>query len=354
MKAGAVIPGKEDSAWLVEMDTPSLAGGEVLVKILEVGIDGTDMEINRGQYGEPPLGQDFLVLGHEALGEVENPGTTDFNKGELVVPLVRHPDGCINCRCGQSDMCIEGNYRECGIRGAHGFLREYLVEQPWFLIRVPAELRQVAVLAEPTSIATKGISQAIEFHHRSANPVQVALVLGAGSLGLLATVLLRVQNFNTYTLDIVPKSSLKGQLVEAIGATYLDGSNSPIAEISGQIGNLDIIVEATGNSTVAFQAMSALGTNGVLCLMGVSTGEKPLEICADCLNMQMVLGNKMIFGTVSSNRKHFEKAVQLLDEIERSWPGWLSRLITRRLNLSNFQDALKPAPDGIKTVMKLS
>jgi len=354
MKAGAVTPRQKDSARIVEMAVPSPGRGEVLVKVLEVGIDGTDMEINRGQYGEPPLGQNFLVLGHEALGEVENPGTTDFNKGELVVPLVRRPDSCINCRSGQSDMCLEGNYLECGIRGAHGFLREYLVEQPPFLIRVPAELRQVAVLAEPMSIATKGIDQAIEFHRRSANPVQVVLVLGAGPLGLLAMVLLRVQNFNTYTLDIVPKSSLKGQLVEAIGATYLDGGNSPIAELPGQIGNLDIIVEATGNSTVAFQAMSALGTNGVICLMGVSTGEKPLEICADCLNMQMVLGNKMIFGTVSSNRRHFEKAVQLLGEIERSWPGWLARLTTRRLSFGDFKDALHPTPDSIKTVIEIS
>ena len=353
MKAGSVMPGQKDSAKLVEMDVPSPASDEVLVKILEVGIDGTDMEINNGQYGQPPPRQDFLILGHEALGEVENPGTAEFSKGELVVPLVRRPDGCINCRNGQSDMCVEGNYKECGIKGAHGFLREYMIEQPQFLIRIPTELRRLGVLAEPMSIVTKGISQAIEFHNRSATPIQVALVLGAGPLGLLATAFLRVQKFNTYTLDIVPKSSLKGQLVEAIGATYLDSSNSPITELPRQIGNLDIIVEATGNSTVAFQAMNVLGINGVLCLMGVSTGEKPLQVCADCLNMQMVLGNKTVFGTVSSNRGHFEKAVQFLGEIDRKWPGWLSRIITRRLAISDFQSALKPVPDGIKTVIEL-
>jgi len=353
MKAGAVMPGQKDSARIVEVEVPQLAEDEILVKILEVGIDGTDIEINRGQYGQPPPSQDFLVLGHEAVGEIENPGNTGFRKGELVSPLVRRPDDCVNCRSGRSDMCIEGNYKECGIKGAHGFLREYIAEQPQFLIRVPTELRRVGVLTEPMSIATKGIDQAIEFHHRSANPVQVALVLGAGPLGLLATAFLRFQNFNTYTLDIVPKSSLKGQLVEAIGAIYLDGSNSPIAELPRQIGNLDIIVEATGNSTVAFQAMNVLGINGVLCLMGVSTGEKPLEVCADCLNMQMVLGNKMVFGTVSSSRSHFEKAVQLLGKIEREWPGWLSKLITRRLAISDYQSALKPVPDGIKTVIEL-
>jgi len=353
VKAGAVTPGQKDSARLVDMDLPSPAIGEVLVKVLNVGIDGTDVEINRGQYGEAPLGHDSLVLGHEALGEIENSRTLEFSKGELVVPLVRRPDGCVNCRSGQSDMCIEGNYRECGIRGAHGFLREYLAEVPYFLVKVPQSLREVAVLCEPMSIVTKGLEQAMDFHRRSANPVQVALVLGAGSLGLLATAFLRLQGFNAYVLDVVPRSSLKGQLVEALSATYLDGREHGIDELPKQIGNLDFIVEATGNSTVAFQAMATLGVNGVLCLMGVSTGERSLEICADCINLEMVLGNKVVFGTVSSNRAHFERAIQLLGDVEQKWPGRIAQHITRRLTLADFQDALQPDPDGIKTVIEM-
>ena len=113
-------------------------------------------------------------------------------------------------------------------------------------------------------------------------------------------------------------------------------------------------METTGNSTVAFQAMNALGTNGVLCLMGVSTGRKPLEVDASSLNMQMVLGNKMIFGTVSSNRGHFKRSVQSLARMEQKWPGWLSRLITRRLRIDEFKDTLEPTPDNIKTVIELT
>ena len=353
MKAGVVTPGKRDSAGVVGMPIPVPEPGEALIRLLEVGIDGTDMEINQGRYGESPPGQDFLVLGHEAIGVVENSRSTDFVEGDLVVPLVRRPDSCINCRSGQYDMCLEGNYQECGIRGAHGFLREYLAEAPDFLLRVPQDLRWLAVLTEPMSIVTKGVAQVMEFHRRSASPVQVALVLGAGPLGLLAAAFLRVQGFNTHALDILPRSSLKGQLVEAIGATYLDGRDSRIDELPRKLGNLDLIVEATGNSTVAFQAMSALGVNGVLCLMGVSTGEKRLEICADCIDMQIVLGNKVVFGTVSSNRGHFEHATQLLGEIEQRWPGWLTRLITRRMPLSEFKDALQPAPDNVKTVIEM-
>ena len=353
MKAGVVTLGKKDSARLIEVDMPVISSGQALVRLLELGIDGTDMEINRGEYGEAPPEQDFIVLGHEAVGQIENPGTTKLGKGDLVVPLVRRPDECVNCRSGKPDMCIEGNYRECGIRGAHGFLREYLVEEPDFLVRVPKELRNIAVLTEPTSIATKGIEQAIEFHTRSINPIKVALVLGAGPLGLISTALLRLQDFNTYTLDIVPRSSPKAQLIGMIGATYLDGRESAVTALPQELGNLDLIVEATGNSTVAFQAISALGVNGVLCLMGVSTGEKSLEICADCLNMQMVLGNKMVFGTVSSNRGHFERSIESLVRIEEKWPGWLSSLITRRLRVDEFAEGLRPSSDNIKTVIEL-
>ncbi len=354
MKAGVVEPGQKNSARLIEMDMPVISSGQALVRLLELGVDGTDIEINRGEYGEAPSDKDFIVLGHEAVGQIENPGTTKLGKGDFVVPMVRRPDECVDCQRGQLDMCLEGNYRECGIKGAHGFLREYLAEASDFLVPVPKELRNIAVLTEPTSIATKGIEQAIEFHNRSANPINTAVVLGAGPLGLLTTALLRLHDYTTYTIDIVPRASLKAQLVESAGANYLDENESPLVDLPDRIGNLDLIMEATGNSTVAFQAMSALGTNGVLCLMGVSTGQKPLEVNASSLNMQMVLGNKMVFGTVSSNRGHFERSLQSLAIMEQKWPGWLSRLITRRLILDEFKDALDPAPDNIKTVIELT
>ena len=354
MKAGIVTPGQKDSARLIEMDMPVISSGQALVRLLELGIDGTDIEINRGEYGETPPDKDFIVLGHEAVGQIENPGTTQLGKGDFVVPMVRRPDDCVDCQRGQLDMCLVGNYRECGIKGAHGFLREYLAEDVDFLVPVPKELRNIAVLTEPTSIATKGIEQAMEFHNRSANPINIAVVLGAGPLGLLTTALLKLYDYDIYTLDVVPRSSVKAQLVESVGANYVDGNVSSVVSLADKIGNLDLIMEATGNSTVAFQAMSVLGTNGILCLMGVSTGQKPLEVNASCLNMQMVLGNKMVFGTVSSNRGHFERSVESLIHIEERWPGWLSRLITRRLTLDKFRDALDPAPDNIKTVIELT
>lgn len=353
MKAGAVTPGLKDTARVVEIAKPQARRGEVLVKVLEVGIDGTDMEMAQGRYGEAATGEDFLVLGHEALGQALGDGSGGLRQGDLVVPTVRRPGGCVNCRSGQYDMCLDGDYRECGIKGAHGFLREYLAAEPRFLVRVPESLRHVAVLTEPTSIATKGVMQALEFHRRSASPVRRALVLGAGSLGLLATALLRLHGLTTYALARQPRSSLKGELVEALGATYLDIQTSSIADLPRELGNLDLIIEATGNSTIAFQAMDAVGVSGVLCLMGVSAGEKRLEVCADCINMAMVLGNKVVFGTVSSNRGHFERAAAALAEIEQRWPHWLERLITSRLTLGQLGEALEPTRDRIKMVIEM-
>ncbi|MFC1955572.1 alcohol dehydrogenase catalytic domain-containing protein [Chloroflexota bacterium] len=137
MKAGVVKPGQKDSARLIEMDMPVISNGQALVRLLELGIDGTDIEINRGEYGEAPPDKGFIVLGHEAVGQIDNPGITKLDKGDFVVPMVRRPDGCVNCKRGQLDMCLEGSYRECGIKGAHGFLREYLAEDAYFLVPVP-------------------------------------------------------------------------------------------------------------------------------------------------------------------------------------------------------------------------
>ncbi len=354
MRAGTVKPGQTNSATLLEIDKSTPQKGEVLVKILEVGIDGTDIEINQGNYGEAPSGEDFLILGHEAVGEVEETIGTNFKEGDLVIPLVRRPGKCKNCSRGQSDMCLDGDYKECGIKGSHGFLREYFVEEPIFLIKAPPEIRHIAVLTEPVSVVTKGVSRAVELRGHSASPINTSLVLGAGSLGLLATALLRLQGYNTHTLDIMPKSSLKAQLVEELGATYIDGREVEITDLPQEIGNLDLVIEATGNSVVTFQTMSALGANGVLCLMGVSTHEKVLEIPADNLIMQMVLGNKTVFGSVSSGRSHYERALGVLGAMEKNWPGWLSKLITRRLPLAEFDKALEPSSDGIKTVVEIT
>lgn len=355
MKALVVTPKESGSLRLAEVKTPEPHRGEVLVRVIRVGVDGTDIEINNGLYGQAPPDSDFLILGHESLGVVEK-AHGNLNPGDLVVATVRRPcpEKCLNCRNSEVDMCITGNYTERGIKGIHGLMSEYYVEKPEYLLKIPPKLSDAGVLLEPLSIAEKGVSQIYEIRKRLYWKPAGALVLGAGSIGLFASMILRLHGLDVHTLDILEKDSVKAKIVEKIGADYIDGRRVKLQELPDKLGNIDIIFEATGNSSTALTAMSILGTNGVLCLTGITGGNKRLEICSDCLNMQIVLGNKLIFGTVNSNRKHFESGIKHMEEFNKKWPHVLEKFITRREDLNNFKEAFRKESNDIKVVIELS
>ncbi len=354
MKALAVIPGKKETAHIIEVGRPKISSGEVLVRVTRVGVCGTDHEINQGLYGEAPPGENYLVLGHESLGVVAEVGedVEGFEPGDRVVASVRRPcpETCLNCGAGETDMCLTGNYRERGIRGMHGFMMQYYKEAPEYLVKVPGELAEVAVLLEPLSIVEKAVEQAYKIQERLLWKPEKALVLGAGPVGLLATFVLRDRGLETYTLARRPRTGLKARLAEESGAHYIDSTRDPIPGLQEKLGNIDLIIEATGSSTVAFQAMGILGVNGVLALTGISGGSKKLTVEADCLNLCIVLGNKAIFGSVSSNMSHFRQGVEHLQSFEASWPGMAGKLITQKLSLRDFRAAFKKG--GIKTVIE--
>ena len=357
MKAVAVHPGETGSAHLREVPTPDFGSGEVLVRVIQVGLDGTDTEINEGLYGEAPPGEDYLIIGHESLGVIEEVGSgvSDLSVGDLAVATVRRPGGCINCRAGESDMCLDGDYTERGIKGAHGFLADYYVEAPEYLVTLPAEYEPLGVLLEPITIAEKGIVQALEIQRRMAWEPSRALVLGAGPLGLLATALLRNMGLETYTVARAPveTGNLKQQLLAEMGVTYLSSREHPIHELGSELGRIDLIFEATGNSGVVFDAMESLGVNGVMCLTGVTGGDAMREIPADKINLEVVLGNKVVFGSVNANRRYFELGVGHLGEIRNKWPGLLERFFTQRLSIEEFEKGLHRPKDDIKTVVEL-
>lgn len=356
MKAVAVTPGKPESARLIDVPPPVPDRHEVLVRVMQVGIDGTDMEINEGLYGEAPPGSDYLIMGHESLGVVESaPPNSGFEPGDLVVATVRRPcpQRCLNCREGESDMCITGDYSERGIKALHGYLTEYYTEAPEYLVKVPPELRHVAVLLEPLSIVEKAITQVYRIQERMHWQPKTALVLGAGTIGLLATMLLQNLGLSTHTLATRPPGSDKAVRVELTGAEYLSSRDHSMEDIHRELGNIDIIIEATGNSTVVFEAMRILGTNGVMSLIGVTGGDKRLEVCADCLNLEFVLGNKVVFGSVNANRSYFEKGILHMIEFKQRWPRLLDSMITRRHRIEDYAEALQRQRDDIKTVIEL-
>jgi threonine dehydrogenase-like Zn-dependent dehydrogenase len=331
-------------------------GWEVLVDMREAGICGTDEELNAGIIGEAPAGSDYLIIGHENLGVVSRrgPGVECLQEGDLVVATVRRPcpERCFECRNFHSDMCLTGDYFERGIRGMHGYMAEQYVESPDYLVRVPRELEKVAVLLEPLSIMEKGITEAFKMQERLPWRPERALVAGTGPIGLLAAFVLRDMGLETYAFATREKESLKAHVTEASGAHYINVKEVPIEEIVERHGPFDIIVEATGSSRIAFQAISAVDRDGIVCLTGLSPHQGEHTVCTDCVNMDLVMNNKVVFGTVSANRMHYERGIDRIASIERKWPGLLGRMFTRRVDLDHVVEGMHRTRDDIKVVVE--
>jgi glucose 1-dehydrogenase len=351
MKAVAVIPGKPNSAHLrndfakpkIE-DVPN--GRGVLVKVLRVGIDGTDKEINAAEYGAAPAGYDYLVTGHEGFGQVEavGPNVTELKAGDFVVATVRRPGKSIYDKIGMSDFTTDDVYYERGINLLHGFLTEYYVDDADYIVRIPNGLKEVGVLLEPFTVVQKGITQAYEAQRRLRvwKPKKAA-VMGAGTIGLLAALALRLRGLEVCVFAREPRPNLRAQLVEAIEGKYVSTKDDmSLIEAAHKYGAADIIFEATGASSVVFDSMQALAKNGVLVLSSVTGGDKKMEIPADQINLQFVLGNKLMVGTVNANREYFESGVRDMALAEAQYHGWLSRLMTHRVSgLDNFKEAFE-------------
>jgi threonine dehydrogenase-like Zn-dependent dehydrogenase len=310
-------------------DVPN--GRGVLVKILRVGVDGTDKEINAAEYGAAPSGYDFLVIGHEGFGQVEavGPNVTEFRPGDYVVATVRRPGKSIYDLIGTNDMTTDDVYYERGINLRHGYLTEYYVDDAEYIVKIPQGLKHVGVLLEPTTVVEKGIHQAYEIQRRlKVWRPRKAAVMGAGTIGLLATLALRLRGIDVTTFARNPKPNLNAELIEAIGARYMITQDLPIKEGAEKFGPFDLIFEATGNSSVVFESMQALGKNGVLVLSSVTGGDRMVQVPADRINLEFVLGNKVMVGTVNANREYFEMGVRDMAQAEAEYPGWLSRLLT--------------------------
>ncbi|HUR98200.1 MAG TPA: glucose 1-dehydrogenase [Pyrinomonadaceae bacterium] len=344
MKAVAVKPGVKNSAHLVEMPKPSIdeiAGGRgVLVKVLRVGVDGTDKEINNADYGAAPEGFDFLVIGHEGFGIVEEVGANvhEFKVGDYVVATVRRPGTSIYDLIGTNDMTTDDTYFERGINLRHGYLSEYYAEDAGFVVKVPGGLKDVGVLLEPMSVVQKGITQAYEIQRRlKVWKPRRAAVLGTGTIGLLAILVLRLRGIDVVAFGKTPKPYLNSDLVEDLGATYVSTADISVADHAKQNGAFDLILEATGYSPIIFDAMQGLAKNGVLVLSSVTGGDRTVEVPADKINLEFVLGNKVMVGTVNANREYFESGVQDMSAAVLEYGDWLSRLLTDRVEgLENF------------------
>jgi glucose 1-dehydrogenase len=348
MKAITVEPKKPGTAKWMDIPEPDLHEGSVLVEAIAVGVCGTDVEIVEGKYGWAPPGQKYLVLGHESLGRVLDPGPAGgLKKGDLVVGIVRRPDPvpCPNCAVGEWDMCRNGLYTERGIKEIHGFMSERWRIEPEYAVKVDPGLGILGVLLEPATVITKALEQIGVIGRRSFWEPQTVLVTGAGPIGLLAALFSKIYGLEVHVLDRAA-SGTKPDLVRALGAIYHSGSVLNIGF------KPDAIIECTGVGQVISESIQQIGANGIVCLTGIGHGGKSISSAAIAdVASAAVLNNNVIVGSVNANKRHWYKAAQYLARADRKW---LASLITRTERPENFAKALERGPDDIKVVIQFS
>jgi threonine dehydrogenase-like Zn-dependent dehydrogenase len=349
MKAIAVTPGTPNSVHMRDIPEPSVDqfpdGKGVLVKTLKVGVDATDREINDALYGNPPEGDDYLVIGHESFGVVEavGPNVRRVKPGDYVTATVRRPGSSIYDVIGTNDMTSEETYYERGINLRHGFMTEKFVDEEEYIVRVPEGLKHLHVLQEPMSCAAKAVEQAYEAQKRMKvwNP-QLAYVLGSGQIGLLTTLILKLRGLQVYTLARGEAPNLKSEIVAGMEGNYVSTRQTPLDDLVKQTGKPDLIIDATGSSTLAFDAMRHVGHNGVVVWTSITGGDKSIEIPSDAVNLHWVLGNKLLLGSVNANRTHFESGIRDLALGDMMFPGVLDRILTHPVDgLENYQEMMR-------------
>jgi glucose 1-dehydrogenase len=368
MKAVAVFPDTHEVK-LIELEVPRISQpDQVMLRLLDIGICGTDKEICSFEYGTPPPGNDHLVIGHESLAEIVQVGSAveRFRAGDLVVPSVRRPcprRGCLSCRSGHQDYCYTGEFAERGIKDAHGYMTEYVVDSERYMTVVPPDLREIAVLAEPLTIAEKALAQTFwMMQHRPPwldpqTPSQErgrglsALVLGIGPVGLLGAMTLASAGFTTYVYSREVPPNPRIDLAHAIGATYVSSQSETFPQLAAQIGNIDLVYEAAGQSHFALQALHVLGTNGIFVVTGVPGLQAFIQSDPARLMRDMVLKNQVLLGTVNAGPEAFAAALRDLDTFRRRWPAVVRTLIAGRYPPEQAPDLILGRPAGIKSVI---
>jgi len=347
MKAITVEPHKPQSARLEDIPEPEVSAGSVLVQAIAVGVCGTDVEIVEGSYGWAPPGNARLVLGHESLGRVLDPGTSGgLQKGDLVVGIVRRPDRvpCPSCAVGEWDMCRNGQYTERGIKEVDGFMSERWRIEPEYAMKIDRSLGILGVLLEPTTVVTKAWEQVRAVGQRAFWEPQTVLVTGAGPIGLLAALVGKQYGLEVHVLDRI-ESGAKPELVRALGATYHTGV------VAGVGFEPDVIIECTGVGQVVSDAIRGIGAGGVVCLTGVGAGGSTTGPAVADVAAAAVLKNTVVVGSVNANKRHWYRAGEVLARADHAW---LARLITRREPPESFMRALQRQPDDIKVVVQFA
>jgi threonine dehydrogenase-like Zn-dependent dehydrogenase len=367
MKAVAVFPETREVKLIDHKEPKITTPTQVKLRTLEVGVCGTDKKITSFQFGTPPAGYEYFVIGHEMLGEVVEVGSEvrDIKPGDLAVTMVRHPcphEYCRACRIGHQDFCFTGDFTEHGIKELHGFMTEFVVDEERYMQRVPRDLRDVGVLTEPLTVAEKGMAEVWHIQQRLPwvdpnAPVHMrgkglkAMVIGAGPIGLLGAMLMVATGFETYVYSRSKVPNPKADLVEAIGGKYLSSETTSVEQLAEQVGTIDLAFEAVGASQTVFDVMRVLGTNAIFFFAGVPDHTAPVKVDTSLVVLDHVLKNQVVFGTVNADKAAFEAAIRDLGIFKQRWPQALHSLITGRYSIEQAPQLLLGRMGGIKNIV---
>ncbi len=364
MKAISIVPGTAGSEVIDHQEPTLQSPNDVKIKILQVGICGTDREEVMGGRADAPVGSSRLIIGHEMFGQVveTGDGVTTVKKGDYGVFTVRRGCGkCAACEHNRSDMCFTGEYTERGIKGLNGYETEYVVDNEQYLVKVPVSIQSVGVLAEPMSVAEKAIDEAVKLQASRLPQIlrddwlkgKQALVAGLGPIGILATIVLRLRGAKVWGLDIVDESSKRPQLLKSLGGEYIDGRKVDTMNIDDKFGEVAFIFESAGVAELGFQLIDVLGINGVYVMTGIPHGDRPTCVMGAELMKNMVLKNQMILGSVNASPEHFAMGIKDLEKAKNLWGDLVDEIITSRIAYQDFEKAIdQRSEDDIKTVIE--
>lgn len=367
MRAIVVIPGSK-GVRLTDRPEPGIkADDDVKLRVIRIGICGTDREEAAGGRSKPPAGKNGLVIGHEMLGQVTEVGTSvkEVKPGDLALFIVRRGCGhCPACSMDRADMCESGEYLERGIWGMDGYESEYVVDKERYIVQLPRELEPIGVLTEPTSVVEKAIDEAVRVQSSrvpEAGSVpdwlhgRRCLIAGLGPIGLLGAMILQLRGADVYGLDVVGEDSPRPQWLKTIGGKYINAKTVPADKVDDIIGPMDLILEAAGITSLDFELLDALATNGILVLTGIPGEDRPMQMPGAELIRRLVLKNQAMIGSVNAARGHFRMAVDDLRSANLRWPGQIVKLITHRHQATDAANAFAThPPDEIKAVVEWS
>jgi glucose 1-dehydrogenase len=366
MKAIAIIPGTNNLN-LIERPEPTITSPkQIKLKVLQVGICGTDREEVSGGRADAPEGSKELVIGHEMIGQVVEVGSEikSAKPGEYGLFIVRRGCGeCDACKKERSDMCFTGNYKERGIKGYDGYQAQFVVDSEDYFVKVPSEIISIGVLTEPMSVVEKAITEAIIIQNARLSDIiqqdwphgKQVLIAGLGPIGLLAAFALKLRGAEILGLDIVDENSARPEIFKKIGGKYIDARKQNSQTLDESYGQIDMILDATGVAQLEFELIDSLGINGIYVLTGIPRGEKAISINGPSLIKQMVLKNQVMFGSVNAAKKHYEIAIEDLCKSRQVWGNIIDELITDKFPYLEFLQALqKHSEKEIKSIIEWS